>query len=609
PANLCQICDPSADPGGWTPLLAGNSCGSAEVCAEGTCVSGCSIDGVGYPAGASGSNPCLVCDPAVSPASWTPGANDAPCGSASFCRGGACVRGCEVGGAFVAAGAVAPTDPCASCLPEESSTSYSFSPDGTACSDGQGGTFCESGQCAPVCVVDGGAFTAGSADPAAACFACQPASNPFAFTAITGAVPPGGCPSKEDVCLSGSCAEGCFINGGYLPSGSLAAGGADAGELCCSPLYSTAGWTPQWAELSVGGGAGLTGVFPAQLASGPGVITANESAQTVTLLPSLGNGLLGPGTTYAAGHAVQVAGVGDMDGDGVPDIVVSGSTYYYSNYVTVLPGVDGGGVGAPVTSALGNTNLIGVVPHFFPTAPRAAALFFGWDANNFPLDVVALTDAGYGVVQTTHVGFFVDNARAGQQVVIADFNGDGFEDLGVTSNAYVQDVAVLLSSGTGSLGGEVDFLSGHDAEGLGAGSIFGSHYASGAPVLDLVTYDGTTGAFVVFRNDGNGNFTQWASTAIAGIPSVVSMAAGDFNGDGWGDAAALIGTNPYTVQIFLGDGSGTFTPGPTFSTQINSSSYAGGMAMLGGQYGPGGGDAFFSITSNSGASMWQDACR
>jgi hypothetical protein len=222
------------------------------------------------------------------------------------------------------------------------------------------------------------------------------------------------------------------------------------------------------------------------------------------------------------------------------------------------------------------------------------------------------SDAGILVQHFFQPGFAWDYPVAGQQSVIADLNGDGLDDLVLAAtDQYTEPlVTVMLNDGTGNLGGQQNYLIGDSGmpEGVAAAAMFGRTYASGAPMLDLVTFDSLAHQVVILENDGSGHFTQAGASPTLTVNGVISVAAGDFNGDGWGDAAILIAdTTPYSIQILLGNGSGLLTPGPVFGTSLKGT--VGGMNMFGGPFGLNGGDAFVAITDESTVSVFRDVCR
>jgi hypothetical protein len=583
PNDLCQICEPSIDPGGWSSVAGGNACGGGNVCTgSGTCTTGCAIGGAGYPAGATNSaDVCQICNPALSTNGWSAGTDNVVCGTGEICRGGACIAGCAIDG-FVSPGTLDPLNPCQSCNPKDSVTGYSPLPDGTACQDADGNVICKGGLCTTSCT---GNQT---------------------------------CPSANDVCQTstGICTPGCLIGGTfYSPATADPSGGGvltDGGPipLCCAPNLSTGSWTPEWATEGYGAGAGLVTVSAADLGgfNGPGVITANYTAQTATVLYNNGNGTLSAPAAYNLGLQPYMAGVGDVTGDGIPDIVAMGPND--TGPVVVLPGQVGGTFGAPTTGiTLGGSTMLGVAAHFFKSG-AAALITTIWNGAGGPLQISGQgPDGGLEVLQSNLTTFFWGGPYPGQQLLIMDLNGDGLDDLAATTDYYTHFTAVLLNNAAGNLGNESDYLVGHSPQGLAAASIFGKHFPSGVPVPDLVTFDSSLQQVVVLQNNGNGNFVLAGSSPVLSATSVAGVAAGDFNGDGWGDAAILINsTNPFTVQILLGDGSGNLTPGPSFPTN-NTNFQNAGMTMLGGPFGYNGSDGFFAMTDSSTITLWQDVCQ
>src|SRR5262249_22014687 len=109
---------------------------------------------------------------------------------------------------------------------------------------------------------------------------------------------------------------------------------------------------------SVPNGAVATGAMPYALAmadlNGDGILdiaAANSDSNDVTVL--LGDGKGGftqaSGSPFTAGTDPEAIAIGDLDGDGIPDIVVGN---FSSNNITVLKG-SGGGKFTPTNFAAG----------------------------------------------------------------------------------------------------------------------------------------------------------------------------------------------------------------------------------------------------------------
>jgi hypothetical protein len=146
-------------------------------------------------------------------------------------------------------------------------------------------------------------------------------------------------------------------------------------------------------------------------------------------------------------------------------------------------------------------------------------------------------------------------------IVAADFDGDGNLDLAVSTGPSGNgSVWVLLGNGDGTFRAPVGYATGRVATWLAAGRFRGKL----AP-LDLVVANNTLpGTVQVFLGNGDGTFAPPVSYAAGSSPT--SVAVGDFNGDGHDD---LVVTNDSftansTVTVLLSNGDGSFQPGVTF---------------------------------------------
>jgi formylglycine-generating enzyme len=117
----------------------------------------CTIDSEEYTSGSlNPSNSCRRCHPTVSTTSWTQVQDGTPCGG-GICRTGTCVPSCFIKSTYYAPGDLNPTNPCQSCQPDRSQTSWSNLSDGTSCGD----QICIAGICQPGCFVGTGYANSG----------------------------------------------------------------------------------------------------------------------------------------------------------------------------------------------------------------------------------------------------------------------------------------------------------------------------------------------------------------------------------------------------------------------------------------------------------------
>jgi len=159
---------------------------------------------------------------------------------------------------------------------------------------------------------------------------------------------------------------------------------------------------------------------------------------------------------------------------------------------------------------------------------------------------------------------------AASSVAVGDFNGDGIQDLAI-GNSDAANVTVLLGNGAG---GFVAAIGSPFAVGAAPGSIaVGDFNGDGIP--DLATANENSGNVTVLLGNGSGGFTPATGSPFAVGAGPVSVAVGDFNGDGIQDlAVANYGSG--NVTVLLGNGSGGFTPaaGSPFAVGTSPASIA-----------------------------------
>jgi len=149
-----------------------------------------------------------------------------------------------------------------------------------------------------------------------------------------------------------------------------------------------------------------------------------------------------------------------------------------------------------------------------------------------------------------------------------DFNNDGYEDL-----AYIEDLpmggypnfVVEFSNKDGSYASGTTYqvpLNNGDTDSIAQLAV-GDFTHDGNLTIIALTYD--SGNAYLYRNNGQGALTLQGAFAYApsdGSVDSVSAAVADYNHDGNLDVAVI--NNGY-LHIWLGDGTGSFTAGPTQS--------------------------------------------
>jgi hypothetical protein len=241
--------------------------------------------------------------------------------------------------------------------------------------------------------------------------------------------------------------------------------------------------------------------------------------------------------------------VADFNGDGKLDLAVSpvnqpeGPTQLFG---VLLGNGDGSfqaakkySLGAPVSAfAAGDFNGDGIQDLLFmtykeqPTPPSTGELivFFGKGDGTFPSYTNSTTESIYSTF------------------VVADFNGDGKEDV-------LAGGTLLVSNGDGTFQPE-------NVVGSFAKPIIGDFNGDGK--VDIATvFDGSLD---VLLGNGDGSFHQDLNNFQVG--NAEFLLAGDFNGDGKVDM--LVGNGDVAGKLFLGDGTGAFGPPTNFTASFGT---------------------------------------
>ena len=337
-------------------------------------------------------------------------------------------------------------------------------------------------------------------------------------------------------------------------SSSAALGLAVTGPAGPSASTTTISESGSWGNYTLG--ATVTEVGRTAAPSGTVSFLDSSRGNAVVGRGALGvatPGLSWPSVTSPASNAdlIQVA-VGDFNGDGVPDMAVRNAG---SGGLAIYLGNGDG------TFRAGQT----LGAEFYVNA-IAVGDFNGDDIEDLAVanGSVVTIFLGQGDGTFTAIAPSPATGTDPAAIAVADFNGDGIADLAVANANYggVSTVTILLGKGDGTFSKP----SASPSVGSGAYSIVAADFNRDGK-MDMAVSAQNSGVLTILLGNGNGTFTAAASPA--GNFYTNEIAAADLKGNGTPDLIVL-SSDGGLVQILMGNGDGTFTVAPSISLGADS---------------------------------------
>jgi hypothetical protein len=280
----------------------------------------------------------------------------------------------------------------------------------------------------------------------------------------------------------------------------------------------------------------------------------NNSSGSITVLLNNGNGTFPATSQYPVEPYPWTVALADVNNDGKLDIV---SSSMWNGDVYAMLGNGDGTFSPPISSSI-------LAPPYTSSGyiyPQGVAL---GDLNDDGyLDVVLANEAN--VETNVYVTVLFGNGTGhfnsptnyvavySRSLVLADFNHDGKLDIAV--NGEYDSIGVLLNNGNGTFSGTTNFARG-DSGGESDTIVTADFNGDGIP--DLATANNDSQSVSVLLGQGDGSFSNAVVYPVSDYAR--GLAAGDFDYDGKVDlVASTYGGN---LIILKGNGDGTFSIQP-----------------------------------------------
>ena len=321
---------------------------------------------------------------------------------------------------------------------------------------------------------------------------------------------------------------------------------------------------PVASTLSIGGRAGPVVIGDLNGDGKPDIVAARMDAGTVSVFLGDGRGRFRPadGTPIAAGNSPEDLALGDFDEDGRLDLAVAN---HETTYVTVLLGNGKGGLSPapmPRVTVPSRPHPHGVAAGDFNGDRHVDLAIESWQENT----LLAFWGNGAAAFAAEPVRLTVGNMPY-WKLRSGDFNGDHTSDL-VATNTGGAGVSVLCSDARGGMAPSRNIATAPAPFAVATGDV------NGDSILDLAVArrsggpDRSLDGLTVLRGKGDCSFEAWPTPSLTIGTSPTAVAIGDVNGDGIGDIA-VANMQGDDVTILPGSRSAAGTR-PSYSVRVGT---------------------------------------
>jgi hypothetical protein len=294
-------------------------------------------------------------------------------------------------------------------------------------------------------------------------------------------------------------------------------------------------------------------------------ISANDG---ISILLNNGNGTFGTPTYYPSGVAGSATGdgiaIGDLNGDKRPDVVVTNENFGVIVYLNQGSGTFkvNGTVGAIPIGATNNVVLADInhdkkLDIIIPDSLGDVFTFYGKGNGTFT------AGPAYPLQACNDCSNFL--------AAVGDFNGDGAFDLLETNGISVSTVSLGRGDGTFRTSPLYDYTTVHQADNIVTADFNGDGFPDVAQSVNTGSVNGKIGINLGSAHGVLGA-TSYVTASTCTANYVVWVATGDVNGDGKADLVATLNGNSgagcqnNTVAVMTGKGTGKFNTAAYYTT-------------------------------------------
>ena len=277
----------------------------------------------------------------------------------------------------------------------------------------------------------------------------------------------------------------------------------------------------------------------------------------------------------------------DLDGDGIPDLIVLGGGQFSAKQtVNLFLSGSPNGFAPPEIGTVGTPNEI-LGPGEYGTEVIVA------DANGDGKNDLLLYEPSQGLTVLLNQGsgvFLTPTTYAAgntpRSIAKADFNGDGIDDLvvanGVNSSTNTSDntVSVFVSQAAGSYLTQGPYQTGTDPIAVTTGKVNGNQSVFVLSLTDTtgsLTSPNPVVGFLQGNGDGSLQAPVYFSTGTASSAQPTAIAAGLF--DASGNSTVAVGNSDGTINLFTYQG-GVFVKGSTLNATSAAPAYGLSISSL-----------------------------